>query len=89
MVLTWLLTCAGFIIIFVEVGGWYGETSNPHGVLGVVTTGLAFIQPFGAALRPAPSSSRRPLFNWCHWLVGNLAHLLAGMSATSFDDFLS
>lgn len=28
-------------------------------------------------MRPAPSSPRRPLFNWLHWLVGNSAHILA------------
>lgn len=76
MVLTWALTVAGFIIIFVEIGGWSGE-QNPHAILGTVTTVLCFIQPFGAMLRPAPTHRNRPLFNWLHWLVGNLAHILA------------
>ncbi|KAL0279216.1 UNVERIFIED_CONTAM: hypothetical protein PYX00_000821 [Menopon gallinae] len=77
MVLTWILTCSGFVIIFVQIQDWYSETSNPHAVLGCITTGLAFIQPFGAALRPSPDSPKRPIFNWLHWLVGNFAHILA------------
>ena len=76
MVSTWSLTVAAFVIIFVEIGGWSAE-DNPHAILGVVTTVLCFIQPFGALFRPAPSSKNRPLFNWAHWLGGNLAHILA------------
>lgn len=77
MVLVWLLTLAGFVLIFIEVGSWTADTRNPHAILGVVTTILCFVQPLGAAMRPAPSSPRRPLFNWLHWLVGNAAHILA------------
>lgn len=76
MVLTWLLTIAGFIIIFVEIKGW-SSVDNPHAILGCITTFLCFIQPIGAAFRPAPNSKRRPFFNWGHWLGGNLAHILA------------
>lgn len=77
MATAWTLTCAAFIIIFVQIQGWYGETSNPHGIIGCITMVLAFVQPFMAALRPAPDSPKRPIFNWSHWLVGNLAHILA------------
>lgn len=76
MVLTWLLTVAGFIVIFVEIRGW-SQVQNPHAILGVITTIITFIQPIGAAFRPAPNSKKRPLFNWVHWLGGNAAHLLA------------
>lgn len=76
MVMTWLLTIAGFIIIFVEIKGW-SQVDNPHAILGVITTVLCFFQPIGAAFRPAPNSKNRPFFNWAHWLGGNLAHILA------------
>ncbi|XP_062543328.1 putative ferric-chelate reductase 1 homolog isoform X2 [Armigeres subalbatus] len=76
MVLTWALTVAGFVIIFVEIGGW-SKVDNPHGILGVVTTVLCFLQPIGAYFRPHPGTKRRPLFNWLHWLGGNLAHIIA------------
>lgn len=76
MVLTWCLTVAGFVIIFVEIGGW-SQVDNPHAILGVVTTVLCFLQPIGAYFRPHPGTKRRPLFNWLHWLGGNLAHIIA------------
>lgn len=76
MILTWSLTIAAFVLIFVELGGWSAE-QNPHAILGTITTFLCFIQPFMAAFRPAPSAKRRAVFNWAHWLVGNLAHILA------------
>ncbi|XP_066996318.1 putative ferric-chelate reductase 1 homolog [Anabrus simplex] len=74
MVLTWSLTVVAFILIFVDRQDW---SDGPHAILGVITTFLAFIQPFGAALRPHPDSRKRPIFNWLHWLVGNVAHILA------------
>lgn len=76
MILTWVLTIAGFVLIFVELGAWSAE-ENPHAILGTITTILCFLQPFAALFRPAPSSSKRPIFNWLHWLVGNIAHILA------------
>ncbi|XP_058125486.1 putative ferric-chelate reductase 1 homolog isoform X1 [Anopheles ziemanni] len=76
MVLTWALTVAGVVVIFVEIGGW-SQVRNPHAILGVVTTVLCFLQPLGAFFRPHPGSSKRPWFNWLHWLGGNLAHVIA------------
>lgn len=76
MIATWALTIAAFVIIFVELGGW-SQADNPHAILGTITTGLCFIQPFMALFRPGPTHKNRPVFNWVHWLVGNVAHLLA------------
>lgn len=76
MVTTWSLTMAAFVIIFVEIGTWSSER-NPHAILGVVTTVICFLQPIGALFRPAPNAKNRPIFNWVHWLGGNLAHILA------------
>lgn len=76
MVTTWVLTIAGFVIIFLELRGWSQE-DNPHAILGTITTILAFIQPIGAVFRPHPGTRRRPLFNWVHWFIGNSAHILA------------
>lgn len=76
MICTWLLTMAGFILIFVELKGWSSE-QNPHAILGTITTIICFIQPIGAAFRPHPGHKHRPLFNWGHWLGGNLGHILA------------
>lgn len=76
MVLTWALTIAAFVLIFIELGDWSAE-DNPHAILGVITTAICFFQPFGALFRPSPTSSKRPIFNWLHWLAGNAAHILA------------
>ncbi|XP_011186308.1 putative ferric-chelate reductase 1 homolog isoform X2 [Zeugodacus cucurbitae] len=76
MVTTWSLTVVAFIIIFVEIGDWSGER-NPHAILGTITTIICFLQPIGALFRPAPNSKNRPIFNWAHWLGGNLAHILS------------
>lgn len=84
MVLTWLLTIAAFIIIFVEIRG-LSSTDNPHIVLGIITTVICFLQPIGALLRPAPNSKRRPIFNWIHWLGGNVAHILASKFRGNVD----
>ncbi|XP_008544958.1 putative ferric-chelate reductase 1 homolog [Microplitis demolitor] len=75
MILTWSMTIAAFVIIFVELGTWSTETL--HASLGLATTVLAFVQPFMAALRPHPGTPRRPLFNWAHWFIGNAAHICA------------
>lgn len=75
MVLTWSLTMAAFILIFVELKAWSSER-NPHAILGTVTTIVCFLQPIGAFFRPHPGTPRRPIFNWLHWLGGNVAHTL-------------
>lgn len=77
MLLTWCLTLAGFVLIFIELGEWVGPNSQIHAILGCVTTFLCFIQPIGAAFRPHPTARNRPLFNWLHWLIGNSAHIFA------------
>lgn len=83
MITTWALTIAGFVIIFVELRGWSAE-DNPHAILGTITTILCFIQPFMALFRPGPSDKNRPIFNWAHWLVGNVAHVMASMLYKNF-----
>lgn len=76
MFLTWALTVAGVILIFVEIGEW-SKVRNPHAYLGIIVTIIAFLQPIGAFFRPHPGSKKRPIFNWLHWLGGNVAHILA------------
>ncbi|XP_046662444.1 putative ferric-chelate reductase 1 homolog [Homalodisca vitripennis] len=77
MLMVWLLTLTGAVLIVVEVGGWVSEASVVHALLGSATTLLCFIQPFMALIRPHPGASGRQLFNWAHWFVGNTAHILA------------
>ncbi|XP_025160068.1 putative ferric-chelate reductase 1 homolog isoform X3 [Harpegnathos saltator] len=81
MVLTWSMTIAAFVIIFVELGAWSSATI--HASVGLATTILCFIQPFMAAMRPHPGAPRRALFNWVHWFVGNVAKI-CGLIAIFF-----
>ncbi|XP_032675276.1 putative ferric-chelate reductase 1 homolog isoform X2 [Odontomachus brunneus] len=81
MVLTWSMTIAAFVIIFVELGTWSSATI--HASVGLATTILCFIQPFMAAMRPHPGAPRRALFNWVHWFVGNVAKI-CGLIAIFF-----
>lgn len=76
MFLTWALTVAGVVLIFIELGEW-SKARNPHAILGIVVTIIAFLQPIGAFFRPHPGSKKRPVFNWLHWLGGNVAHIIA------------
>lgn len=77
MFLTWVLTVAGSVLIVLELKGW-SQARNPHAILGSITTVLCFLQPIGAFFRPHPGSKSRPVFNWLHWLGGNVAHIVAG-----------
>jgi hypothetical protein len=51
--------------------------SYAHPVLGIISTLFATLQIIGSFLRPFPGSSRRWIFDWIHWLGGNMAHILA------------
>lgn len=76
MILTWSLTVIAYIIIFVEIGGW-AENANIHAILGTITSVFCFIQPIGAFFRPGPTHEKRPVFNWLHFLGGNIAHIFS------------
>ncbi|XP_038218053.1 putative ferric-chelate reductase 1 homolog isoform X2 [Zerene cesonia] len=76
MVITWLLTVAGFILIVLEVGTIATTGDNPHAITGLITVILCFLQPIGAYFRPHPGTKKRPYFNWGHWFLGNAAHIL-------------
>lgn len=77
MFITWILTISGAICIYIYSGGIVQGPGETHALLGFITNLLAFLQPIGALFRPSPDSSRRPIFNWLHWLIGNAAHIFA------------
>ncbi|KAK2901115.1 hypothetical protein Q8A67_009230 [Cirrhinus molitorella] len=82
MSLTVLLTAVGFVFPFVYRGKW-STRAGVHPYFGCTVMVLAFCQPIMAAFRPAPDSSRRWIFNWLHWGVGNAAEITAGVSMLS------
>ncbi|XP_021363148.1 putative ferric-chelate reductase 1 [Mizuhopecten yessoensis] len=84
MVTALVLTLIGFIIIFVEVGGYSQipkiegkEYLQAHPPLGIIVTILAIVNPIMSIFRPGPKDEKRPIFNWAHWSVGMLAHILS------------
>lgn len=79
MILTLILTLAGSALILIEIKGW-SNTKNIHPIIGVITVALTILQSFIGFLRPNPGSRNRPLFNWAHWGIGNLAHICAIVS---------
>lgn len=74
MIITWILTISGFIIILVDSTRW---STNPHSILGTITFTLCLVQPIGAAFRPAPKDPKRTVFNFLHSSAGNVAHWLS------------
>ena len=81
MTLAVLLTVVSFIVIVSGVGFYpypfYLIQKNPHPAVGLTCIVCALIQPVMAFFRPHPGTSKRWMFDWGHWLVGNLAFLFA------------
>jgi len=77
MMLTWLLTMGGLVLILLELKG-LSKTFNtsPHALLGFITVGLCFLQPFIALVRCSPNHRNRGWFNWSHWFIGNAAQIV-------------
>ncbi|XP_041371111.1 ferric-chelate reductase 1-like [Gigantopelta aegis] len=80
MVLAFVATCSGFIIIFIDVQGYSqieGEDyKKAHPILGIIVTALVIINPIMSIFRPGPLDNKRPIFNWAHWGVGTSAYIL-------------
>jgi len=77
MFLVWCLSIVGLVLIILDVEGITPTImTNPHAIMGFVTVGLTFIQPFLALLRCSPTHRNRWMFNWVHWFIGNAAQIL-------------
>lgn len=77
-ILTVLLTIAGLVVIFLQLQGWSQIWKvNYHPIIGIITAGLAVIQPIMAVFRCHPGTPKRPVFNILHFCVGNAAYVLA------------
>jgi hypothetical protein len=82
MILTVSLSLLALVFAAVFLGGfdslaWSNVKNNPHPATGMAVLVLALLNPVMAIFRPHPGTSRRPIFNWLHWAVGNSAHILA------------
>ncbi|XP_050400984.2 putative ferric-chelate reductase 1 [Patella vulgata] len=49
-----------------------------HPVLGIIVTFLTIVNICMGTCRPGYDSKHRPIFNWAHWCVGILDHMIAG-----------
>ena len=74
MVTTVILTIAAYIIIFIDVGDFH---ASYHSIIGSITLALAVLQPIAGIFRPDVTETSRPLFNWFHFCLGNITHVLA------------
>ena len=81
MITTWLLTISGVGLIYLEKGFDPLKPDqiyrNPHGLIGLLASIFAFIQPFMAILRPGPESSKRWIFNYSHLFAGTISILFS------------
>jgi len=75
MVSAVVFTIIGIILIFVAREG-FSESAGPHAITGLVTLGLAVLNPILALFRPHPDAPRRPYFNYIHWFVGSAARII-------------
>lgn len=53
-----------------------------HTLFGVLSVGIAFIQPFNSLLRCQPNNPNRKIFNWIHRSLGLLGWLFAATTIT-------
>uniref|UniRef100_A0A8R1DKC0 ascorbate ferrireductase (transmembrane) n=1 Tax=Caenorhabditis japonica TaxID=281687 RepID=A0A8R1DKC0_CAEJA len=80
MILSVIIQVICVIFIFYQAGWvWYqcsymctsdDFAKKMHAITGFTATVLALLQPIFGFLRPSPTSSIRPFFNWGHWFLG-------------------
>ncbi|VUZ49205.1 unnamed protein product [Hymenolepis diminuta] len=74
------LTCLAVILAFVFCQGYSQLKIYPdyiHPILGLIVLCLAVINPFITFCRPHPMHKNRPYFNWTHFIIGTLAHVIS------------
>ncbi|CAL2033057.1 unnamed protein product [Caenorhabditis brenneri] len=80
MILSVIIQVICVVFIFYQAGWvWYqcsymctsdDFAKKMHAITGFTATVLALLQPVFGFLRPSPTSSIRPIFNWGHWFIG-------------------
>ncbi|KAF3836483.1 hypothetical protein F7725_029041, partial [Dissostichus mawsoni] len=82
MVLAVLLTAVAFTLPFIYRMGW-SKHAGSHPYIGCTVMVLSLIQLIMGALRPAPDSPRRIIFNWMHLVTGTAGQALLLPSPSS------
>lgn len=75
MLLLVVSVAAGAYCSWTFVGGWSGFSLHP--VMGVSTISGMMIQILIAMCRCSPDHDMRFIFNWIHFTIGNVTHILA------------
>ncbi|XP_020894776.1 putative ferric-chelate reductase 1 isoform X2 [Exaiptasia diaphana] len=76
MMLVSALTIGGFVVIFINVGGW-SKAAGWHAIIGTAVLSLTVIQTIVALFRPSPEDHRRSIFNWIHRCIACIVFVLA------------
>ncbi|VEL08478.1 unnamed protein product [Protopolystoma xenopodis] len=74
------LNILGIILAFAFCNGYSRVTAYPnyiHPILGLIVFILSLINPFVTLCRCYSGDPNRPWFNWIHFLIGAIAHVLA------------
>lgn len=72
MFFTWLLTCCGFIIIFIDMDAWQ---DHAHAIVGLIAFILCLLQPIFGAI--SPPENVRKIFRLVHVVSGHLSYILS------------
>ncbi|XP_045188788.2 putative ferric-chelate reductase 1 isoform X1 [Mercenaria mercenaria] len=75
-IITWLLTVASFVLIFVVVGK-LTENAEIHSYLGITVMSASTLQVVMGIVRPKPDSKIRAIFIWGHWFLGKSTIIIA------------
>lgn len=73
MMACWTLTCAAIICIFIDLEGF---EAHAHGIVGLATFVLVFVQPILGLMRP-PQQQAQSAIKILHSLLGHAAYILA------------
>lgn len=81
MTVNLILTAASFILVFVSAKSWFhipGGSGyiNAHPYIGTAVLACVVINPILALCRPRPTSSKRAMYNWVHWVTGKAGFVL-------------
>ncbi|XP_074640618.1 ferric-chelate reductase 1-like [Tubulanus polymorphus] len=80
MIVAVILIILAFILILIHARGYSNLRGLPyaaHPILGFIIVALVIINPLITLCRCKPEDDDRPIFNWIHWGIGTVAHILA------------
>ncbi|KAK2155000.1 hypothetical protein LSH36_251g01011 [Paralvinella palmiformis] len=80
MAVTFLLSIAGAVVVFLDLSASPLVQQNLHPIMGMIVLCLMTLNIILGIFRPSSVSGRRQLFNWAHSLIGNGTHIIAAVT---------